>query len=1413
MSIQESIQIQTNMLDVLELAEEHLFRMNVAVEKLQKGLSLNNVNLMVDATSALHAANTLKELKTTLDQLAATKYQINLRSSGMGTALKYLQEFKALAGQGEIPLPITLVKNRSLEMIKKLIDGINVPVELEVKDLRIDAASVEKAVENKLGQGLLKALRNSRDVFDKMAEDAGKMANPLDRGAQKLGSMGKAASALIEDLKDQAEHLDETARHVQRAGKELSVTLDPAGGGGNMARGGGFKALADQVTLVGEKLKEGEKAGERFARNLRGGMAALMRDMSGAIETFALETKEAFTLAEGDGGTLSLIKPEVASRLMNLIDTMQEVGATSEQMKRVLLNGAGAINAANQATVNSRKAMDQANISGAAYIRLMERLVDETQDVAWSTKNAERATKLMAQGLDDASGVATTLAAVRRGEIDVLSKLGPEYQHYLKYLNQLPLAQRKIAANQLLDKWSRERESTGGLANSLGALNRHYGMLMGSVSRFMALLGPVGTMVGGAVVAAFGALAAGVTASIVAFQKSREELRKWSQTADETAKARENMQSQLVSAFALGFEGDNLGKFDSAATQVMESLVPRLEAMGRGLASVTDQALADIQHMIPTVMRLLEALTPLSGLWARVFSSDDAGNAAEDVDGVAASVSGLTRAIALMMDTATTLLTLPRTLVKGLALAVVEAMRWVANFTNETVKVTKSYFNSIGSSVGLVKNAQASILKEHKKISEDMHAQYDQMSEDVDNWFDKSKDAFEGVGQVGVDAIGKFRDGLRGQMDLIRDDIDRLMQELSDALDAALAMSATRRSTWVQALGIDDNDALRSALMSAEAQVMESKERLAAADAKLAAKAAKIADAMQLTLSADDLKAKTKEEQRQVKLAFEAMRAARQRLQILQAQKDTVAAIVAANEKAIQQTHELNALEKLREARASMLGADNVTAINELLKKERLRLQTMQKALEIEKARLDAIEAARQKQLGNAKAGTGMKELTIDKDAALARKKELEREIESQTRLTNAITMMAVDLRKLSKLTAPGDFSSIEQATLSVPGLEEKLADMTAQADFNASALRAVIHQTQQEIVKIQESDSLSRDEKDTKLRELFKQQTALTADLVRSNDRLVTNSERTQQLLEVAKAIAMNTALRDNQTRNLKWQMDASKQIQELAGTGILEMRQVGREMGMDIREAQDRLVKAQTARANIQMEMLTRPDKADDLRGELAKATQAVDQAQQDLVSISQETAQTLINAKEAESLRLINIAVAGFATLGQAAGQSLGTFLEDLQDTTQGNIGRRFDMMLDRIEDSFSDVGQAVGTSAGLAIGNAWGPIGGMIGMLVGSLIEGLWETDEERRRKKEERQREREERERKEDERHREALAALRELLAINNGIYDNTGAFLEGNRRIENLTVAGAGLDRRVRQIARDQQAERRLYDN
>ncbi len=62
-------------------------------------------------------------------------------------------------------------------------------------------------------------------------------------------------------------------------------------------------------------------------------------------------------------------------------------------------------------------------------------------------------------------------------------------------------------------------------------------------------------------------------------------------------------------------------------------------------------------------------------------------------------------------------------------------------------------------------------------------------------------------------------------------------------------------------------------------------------------------------------------------------------------------------------------------------------------------------------------------------------------------------------------------------------------------------------------------------------------------------------------------------------------------------------------------------------------------------------------------------------------------------------------------------------------------------------------------------------------------------------------------------HKESLAAMRENLRVSEGIFDNTTAFLEGQRRVENVTVAGGGLsDRAVRGVIRAQRAERRIYD-
>lgn len=105
----------------------------------------------------------------------------------------------------------------------------------------------------------------------------------------------------------------------------------------------------------------------------------------------------------------------------------------------------------------------------------------------------------------------------------------------------------------------------------------------------------------------------------------------------------------------------------------------------------------------------------------------------------------------------------------------------------------------------------------------------------------------------------------------------------------------------------------------------------------------------------------------------------------------------------------------------------------------------------------------------------------------------------------------------------------------------------------------------------------------------------------------------------------------------------------------------------------------------------------------------------------------------------------------------------------------------LLVEAFEDSISDVGDSLGQQAGTTFGEFagegmgayFGPIGGLLGRAVGSWIERIWTTEEEDRQREEDRRKDRERRRAEEKNRWDEMLRRLRAALELLDGIHDNT----------------------------------------
>lgn len=105
----------------------------------------------------------------------------------------------------------------------------------------------------------------------------------------------------------------------------------------------------------------------------------------------------------------------------------------------------------------------------------------------------------------------------------------------------------------------------------------------------------------------------------------------------------------------------------------------------------------------------------------------------------------------------------------------------------------------------------------------------------------------------------------------------------------------------------------------------------------------------------------------------------------------------------------------------------------------------------------------------------------------------------------------------------------------------------------------------------------------------------------------------------------------------------------------------------------------------------------------------------------------------------------------------------------------------LIVEAFEDSISDIGDGLGRSAGESFGEFagegmgafLGPVGALLGRAVGSWIERIWTTEEEDRQREEERRKDRERRRVEEKNRWDEMLRRLRAVLELLDGIHDNT----------------------------------------
>lgn len=137
----------------------------------------------------------------------------------------------------------------------------------------------------------------------------------------------------------------------------------------------------------------------------------------------------------------------------------------------------------------------------------------------------------------------------------------------------------------------------------------------------------------------------------------------------------------------------------------------------------------------------------------------------------------------------------------------------------------------------------------------------------------------------------------------------------------------------------------------------------------------------------------------------------------------------------------------------------------------------------------------------------------------------------------------------------------------------------------------------------------------------------------------------------------------------------------------------------------------------------------------------------------------------------------------------------FGSELADFASGDQTK--DGLSESFENSISDFGAGAGGAGGAALGFYLGgpygafagqTAGSLLGGIAGGLIERLIETDAEKEAKRRQKQADDDKRKNDAERRHKEALDRLKELLALNQGIFDNSTLFLEMNRRVENVEV-------------------------
>lgn len=213
------------------------------------------------------------------------------------------------------------------------------------------------------------------------------------------------------------------------------------------------------------------------------------------------------------GGSAGAVTDEVKSRVDGAISTFVEFGATQDQVAKGF------------------KLLGQASATGARGVaqtaNVMRTLVDETEDADLALKNVSKAFDLAAATGMKAEDAGRALGQTLKGETDVLRKFDKQATEAADAIDKItdPVLRAKAATRALEAAMKRQNSVLAKARNQVQAFAAAQPGLTKSLK-----------LTGAAAVASFGAISAGMTASVKSFLEGSAKMRKASAKAQKNFK-------------------------------------------------------------------------------------------------------------------------------------------------------------------------------------------------------------------------------------------------------------------------------------------------------------------------------------------------------------------------------------------------------------------------------------------------------------------------------------------------------------------------------------------------------------------------------------------------------------------------------------------------------------------------------------------------------------------------------------------------------------------------------------------------------------------------------------------------------------------------------------------------------------